>query len=169
MVQGTTPSLQAWFCLQEIHSTMKTGIALSQETEHFFVMKMIFAWRKQRKNQNRIKSSTIYHTLFHQNCWRTGDGVFHAGKVTPGLYKKNRLEADAFKTELHTSVARWKLSLVFLTMTPQYQSHIWFFQSALLLFLECLLLDSCLSGTDIWLFNSSLQHLCATIKVYPRA
>lgn len=82
--------------------------------------------------------------------------------------KKYILEADAFKTELHTSIARGKLSLVFLTMTSQYQPHMWFSPSALV----CSSCSACLwthviRHRHLTLFNSSLQHLCATIKVYP--
>lgn len=94
-------------------------------------------------------------------CWKSSSQPLQKKK-------KNRLEADAFKTELHTSIARGKLSLVFLTMTSQYQPHMWFSPSALV----CSSWSACLwthviRHGHLTLFNSSLQHLCATIKVYP--
>lgn len=147
----------------------KLALPFSQKTEHCFVMKMIFAWSQQKKKKKTRQDKILYHSFCHQNCSRTGDTVDHSGKVARSLYKMNILEADAFKTELHTSIARRKLGLVFLTMTPQYQPHIWFSQSALV----CSSWSGCfwthvIRHGHLTLFNSSLQHLCATIKVYPQ-
>jgi len=58
---------------------------------------------KPTKNHNRLKYSTINHSLCRQNCWRIGEPVFHTAKATHSFYRNNGLEVRAFETELHVT------------------------------------------------------------------
>lgn len=165
----------------------KTELPLSQKPEHCFVMKTILAWNlqekmKQSKNSNnnrtnkqqtnkkhRITSCAIYQSLCQQNCWRMiGDPVFHTGKPTHSLYKNTGLTCDAVKTELPAPQLQRKATPNFPHQAPSILTTSLIFFSVPVFSTEWLFWNHMVDCELLSLFNSSLQHPCATLKAYPK-
>lgn len=113
MVQRTPPSLQAWFCLQEIHRTMKTGIAFVPWDrallchENNPCMKPTGEKKKKKKTTKPTQDKILYRLpqlVSPELLKNDGRLSFPYWKSYSQPLQNTGLEADVFKPELHTTV-----------------------------------------------------------------
>lgn len=168
MVQRTTPSLQAWFCLQEIHRTTKTGIAFVPGDWAPLCYENDLCLKPTEEKQDKI----LYHLpqLVSRELLKNWRPSLPYWKSYSQPLQKQRIRSWCLQNRApHCHSYRGKLCLVFPTRSPQYWPHLWFSRSALV----CPSRSACfwthvISHGRLTLFNSSLQHLCAMIKDYPK-